>query len=56
MRRKKKLEGGRYSAYRDHKSLPVSDDTFGRSRVGPVKISRKYLALQSAAISIFYGK
>jgi hypothetical protein len=24
--------------------------------LGPVKISRKYLSLQSAAISIFYGK
>jgi hypothetical protein len=24
--------------------------------IGPVKISSKYLALQSAAISIFYGK
>jgi hypothetical protein len=27
-----------------------------RSVVGPVKISRKYMELQSAAISIFYGK
>jgi hypothetical protein len=44
------LPGSFFWDFRKNPSVP------GISMVGPVKISREYLALLSAAISIFYGK